>query len=234
MYTIETVIFKATGRTMQITYPNQWEKLLEGFVNSANKNTSGKVIVHRIDRLRADKRTELCVNHYKLKKWRDIVHQAKDPIVLCDTDICFLDDIADGFTDMPITLTSRAERWCNAGVVFVRPCQEARDFFDKWCEMDDWLHQGKTDIRGNPLRLKQAWKKTNVPGHNQTALALIKHSFNFGWVSGALYNASMKQEWMGNPKIVHVKDSMRRDVMRSAGGRQPQYELAKKIIKYYY
>lgn len=233
MYTIETVIFQASGQSRQIRYQNEWEILLRGFEKSA-KNTKGKVNIHRVDKLKARKRLELSVNHYKLKVWRDIVREAEHPLVLVDTDVCFLDDIECGFTDKPITLTSRARRWCNAGVVFVRPSEEANLFFDRWCEMDDWVHQGEMDSKGNPIRLKKAWQQTGVKGHNQTALALIKDEFEFGWVSGAIYNASQPEEWKGTPKVVHVKDSMRRDVMLYGAGHDVRNELAKKIVSYYY
>lgn len=232
MYTIETVVFDARGRTKQKTYPNQWDILLKGF-KSSSKNTKAEVNVHKLPKLQSRKRTELCVNNYKLKKWRDIVYAAESPMVLSDTDICFLDDIADGFTEMPITLTSRAERWCNAGLVFVQPCQEARDFFDRWCEMDDWVHEGETDARGNPKRLKRAWKETGVYGHNQTSLALIRDEFAFGWVSGEVYNASLRQEWQGNPKAVHVKDSLRKELMGALNGKKVKNKLVNKIVEYY-
>ena len=231
MYRIETVIFKANGKGAVRAFMNQWDKLLLGFENSAKANTNAEVAVHEMPDLKADTRLELSTNHYKLKKWREIVRNASVPLVLSDTDICFLDDIEDGFTEHPITLTSRARRWCNAGVVFVNPGKEANDFFDRWCEMDDWLHQGDRDAGGNPIRLKEAWVETGVKGHNQTALAKIKDEFEFGWVPGHVYNASQREEWNKNPKVVHVKDSLRIDLLLNRKrGRVP---ILEKIKPYY-
>ncbi|MDR9419450.1 hypothetical protein [Gracilimonas sp.] len=210
-------------------YPNQWMILLNGFKKSAKQNTNAKINVHQLPEITSRKRKELVVNSYKLKKWAEIVRNAENPLVLCDSDLCFLDDIEDGFTDKPITLTKRTLRWCNAGVVFVRPCKEANEFFDRWVEMDTWLHDGDFDSRGNPLRLKKAWRKTGIKGQNQTALAKIKNEFEFGWVDGQVYNASQKQEWHGTPKVVHVKDSLRNDLFRNTD----RYELTNKIKPFY-
>jgi hypothetical protein len=231
MYRIETVVFKANGKGAVRAFTNNWEKLLLGFRRSAQANTDAEIKVHEIPDLRTSTRVELATNHYKLKKWREIVYKATCPVVLSDADICFLGDIEDGFTDHPITLTARSQRWCNAGVVFVRPGQEANDFFDRWCEMDDWLHQGERDSKGNPIRLKQAWQETGIKGHNQTALAKIKDEFTFGWVPGKTYNASLRSEWKGNPKVVHVKDSLRIDVL--SGRTKSKHEIIKKILPYY-
>jgi hypothetical protein len=231
MYSIETVVFKAKGRSKLRVVEGQWEYLLKGFVNSANQNTTAEVCVHELPVLRSKVRLELATNHYKLKKWRDIVKESKNPLVLCDTDICFLGDIEDGFTDRPITLTKRFHRWCNAGVVFVRPSKGANEFFDRWCEMDDWLNQGELDANGDPKRLTDAHKKTGVYGHNQTALALIKDEFEFGWVDGHVYNASLKKEWNSNPKVVHVKGGLRMDLLHSR--KRGRYPILDRIRVYY-
>ena len=230
MYRIEAVIFKATGPTNMRFVPNQWDRLLDGFKRSS-ENTNAQVVVHELPEHKSRKRVELAANHYKLKYWAEIVRKAKVPTVLCDADICFLDDIECGFTDKAITLTARTKRWCNAGVVFVRPGEEASRFFDRWREMDQWIHEGETDVKGNPLRLKKAWQETGVKGHNQTALALIKDEFEFGWVDGAVYNASLREEWMGVPKVVHVKDSMRRDLLYT---KEYRYPICKRMEQYYF
>ena len=234
MYTVESVIFRATGEGRKADLPREWELMKRGFVRSLG-NLSGRVRIHEIEDYHSDCRKELACNNYKLKKWRDIVYNATNPVVLTDIDVCFLDDIGDGFTNHPITLTSRSHRWCNAGVVFVRPCQESRIFFDKWCRVDDWLQQGAKDSSGNPKRLKDAWGKTGVKGQNQTSLAMIAGEFDIGWTSGAVYNASTHKEWVGNPKVVHVKDPLRSDVVFSSlfTKAKPSFPITAKILNYY-
>ena len=233
MYTVESVIFETTGKGRRVDLPDEWGLMHRGFLNSST-NLKATVRVHQVDVFHTSTRKELAANHHKLKKWRDIVHNAISPVVLTDVDVCFLDDIGDGFTEKPITLTSRSHRWCNAGVVFVRPCQQARDFFDHWCDVDRWLQEGDTDSSGNPLRLKQAWKQTGIKGHNQTALAMIAGDYELGWVPGSVYNASTMQEWAGNPKVVHVKDPLRSDVVFSVhSGTLPRFPIARKIKNWY-
>lgn len=233
-YEIHACIFKAEGRTNQRMLPNQWEQLERGFRKSV-KNTTANVTIHELPTIQSSRRVELATNHYKLEKWKQIVKQADKPLVLCDIDLCFLDDIADGFTDKPITLTKRSRRWCNAGVVFVRPGKEANAFFERWYEKDTWLHEGDTDVKGNPMRLKEAWRKTKVMGHNQTALACIREEFDFGWVDGKVYNASLAMEWKGDPKVVHVKDSLRIDLLKglARGQVRTRFPITKKIVEYY-
>ena len=233
MYTVESVIFETTGKGRRVDLPDEWRLMHRGFLNSS-VNLNATVRVYQIDTFHANSRKELASNHYKLKKWRDIVHRATHPVVLTDIDVCFLDDIGEGFTNYPITLTSRSHRWCNAGVVFVRPCEESRIFFDQWCRVDDWLQQGAKDRSGNPKRLKDAWGKTGVKGQNQTSLAMIAGDFDIGWTSGAVYNASTHKEWAGNPKVVHVKDPLRSDVVFSVhSGTLPKFPIARKIKIWY-
>lgn len=228
MYTLEAVVFKAQGKAKGIMY--DWNWLRKGLERSA-VNVSGKLNIHELNPLKCKARMELEVNWHKLKVWKEIVEKAKNPLVLIDVDLCFLDDIADGFTDKDITLTKRHKRWCNAGVIFVRPGEYANKFMQRWCDMDDWLHHGETNSNGNPLRLVEAWKHTGVNGHNQTALAMIKDEFEFGWVPGWKYNASQREEWdREGQKVVHVKDSLRRDLLF----KKKRYKVAEKIIPYYY
>jgi hypothetical protein len=230
MYTLEAVIFEATGKSREMKYHNQWNILRKGFEKSA-KNTNAIVNIHELPKLRCKTRTELETNYFKLKKWRDIVKEAKNPLVLVDIDLCFLSDIECGFSDKDITLTRRHKRWCNAGVIFVRPGEYANRFFDRWCEMDHYLHGGDLDANKQPKRLSDAWRKTGVMGHNQTSLAMIQNEFEFGWVPGWKYNASLREEWnMIGQKVIHVKDSLRKDLFRS----RDKYEIIKEIKPYYF
>ena len=229
MYTVEAVLFKASGKSRAQQFPNQWEILRRGFEKSS-KNINGEIRIHELDPVRCKTRIELETNYVKLKKWRDIVREAKHPLVLVDIDLCFLSDIEGGFTEHDITLTRRDKRWCNAGVIFVRPGEYANRFFDRWCEMDHWLHDDVLDTNKQPKRLMDAWRKTGIMGHNQTSLAMIKKEFEFGWVPGWEYNASLKSEWnRTDQKVVHVKDSLRKDLFQPGD----RYQLTKRIRKYY-
>lgn len=201
----------------------------EGFIRSASR--FHPVIMHDVPTpAEDDRRKKLRDNNYKLRFWRDLVHMATEPLVLMDTDTIVLDDISGGFSDQDLTLTTRPHKWLNGGVVFVKPTQYARDFFDEWVRVDQWLYEGATDS-GASVRLLQAWQSTGVRGQNQTALALMKDKWSWGWADGMVYNSCQPRMWGNkNEKVIHVKDGLQMDVM----GKKPTFRKAfKKIAQFY-
>jgi len=206
-----------------------WLKMRDGFIKSASR--FHPVIMHDVDSPADDgKRKKLRDNNYKLKFWRDLVHMATEPMVLMDTDTIVLDSIEGGFSDQDLTFTSRPGKWLNGGVVFVKPTDYSRAFFDEWVRVDEWLYQGKEKQRATE-RLMKAWRETGVKGQNQTALALMKDKWKWGWADGMVYNSCQPNMW-GNrkEKVIHVKDRLQMDVMT---GQAYEKRAFKKIISFY-
>ena len=217
-----------------------WNKLKRGFITSTGQNTNATVFVYHTEPPGTRQlRQQLLANHYKLKKWRDVVYEAQNPVVLMDTDIIVLDDIDECFSDH-ITLTSRGHRWCNAGVVFVNPTEESRKFMDAWCDMDKWLSMGAVNYNGDSERLIKAWAECGVRGQNQTALRKIYDDWSHivQWVPGEIYNLDpfFSDSFTNETKVIHVKDSLRTNLGFHLSGlrtKRVHRDILKKIEKYY-
>ena len=215
-----------------------WSVLRKGFVKSVEKNTCAELDFRLIPPPEQTKiNWKLSSNNEKLKIWRDIVHETDKPVVLMDSDIIVLDDVGDGF-HADVTLTNRPGKWVNAGVVFCKPTQTARDFMDAWVEKDQELASGNV-AAGRPTNLIRAQRKTKVLGMNQTALRVIYDEWkqHIAWVSGEIYNSCQPSLWnkTENARVIHVKDSLQQDLLRLYQGKKTQvyHGLAKDIISYY-
>jgi len=215
-----------------------WEVMRKGFVKSVKQNTTAELDFRLIPPPKQTKLNwKLSSNNEKLKIWRDIVHESDKPVVLMDSDIIVLDDINDGFQG-DITLTSRPGRWVNAGVVFCRPTQTARDFMDAWVKEDQRLSSGNV-AGGRPTNLLRAQRKTKVLGMNQTALRVIYDDWkdHIAWVKGEIYNSCQPSLWekRDNARVIHVKDELQHDLLRlyKGGKTQIYHTLAKELLAYY-
>ncbi len=105
-------------------------------------------------------------NTRKLHVWRDEVHKAEIPMVLLDVDMLILHELIPAFDEAggnwDIGITVRPHRmWINAGAIYAKPTQGARDFMDAWCEVNDRLYSSRS-------ALSTALKRHN--GLNQTAM----------------------------------------------------------------
>lgn len=85
-------------------------------------------------------------NHYKLEIWRDALYESNENIVLMDADTLVLRDLTSAFRgkSYDIAFTERPGKLpLNGGVVFVRPNERSREFFDRWCEIDQHLLENR-------------------------------------------------------------------------------------------
>ena len=217
-----------------------WETLSNGWMRSVIRNTDAGCIIRNVPwPLEQERRRYLKSSHmennWKLRWWKEIVYKATKPIVLMDTDCLVLDDIDLAWAEQPqdIILTDRGDKWVNAGVIFVRPGEVARRFFDDWLHADDFLltqprlHRKNINTKGH-----------HIVGQNQLSLWSIYPKFQdqIGWVPCLVYNSCEDQYWTSRgSKVIHVKSALRTELQRALQGRNARRypDLVQRILPYY-
>jgi hypothetical protein len=152
-------------------------------------------------------------NHAKLERWRDIVRDAPGPVILTDADmLCFRDPSHAFDTDFDVAYTRRdffkrsgRQFPMNGGVVFVRPNERSRGFFDRWVDVD----QAMLD----DLHFHREWEHV-YGGQNQSSFGYLYSTENpTGLVDLPCSTWNLVDDWpgglTGNPVFVHIKSKLR-------------------------
>lgn len=214
-----------------------WETLSMGLMRSIFRNTAAKMMKQRI-RIPAIKdphiKQQHLANFNKLRHWQEMAGSSPCPLVLMDADCLVLADLYHVFenNDYDIVLTSREDKWVNAGVVFIRPGETANQFFDAWVWEDEKvLHQNRHSRKPNT--------PYHIVGQNQISLWNIYPEFKdkIGWVPCQTYNSCEARYWQdhGRTKVVHVKSALRTETMKAVKGKKVRRhpDLVAKILPYY-
>lgn len=153
-------------------------------------------------------------NTIKLHAWRDAVHACNQDMLLVDADAVIFRSPAEVFeddADFDVAYTVRDSKYrINAGVVFVRPNERSRAFFDAWVTFNDAI------LRDCALR---AGGLERHGGLNQAALAMAlkdtRSGARFAELPCSIWN-SVQDVWDEfDPKtcgILHVKGDLRKAV----------------------
>lgn len=178
--------------------------------NSIKKNTpDSKLIVKKIDPPR-DK-NKLWDNVTKFKAWVEI--DDDKPYALLDCDMLVREDVSEVFKeDFDIGLTRRTNRpdRINGGVVFVKPSENTRRFFNDWFEAVLFLMKNRDIYR--PLKNKYL-------GICQPAFFYLLENNKLDYLKikyfpCAVYNAcedDWKNEIKPEVKLLHLKTRLLQD-----------------------
>lgn len=229
-----------------------YDRLEKGFVNSVETNTKGKLHIYRppAPEQRTGCKYSYTVTHEKLRHWNEIVQNIVNPTILMDIDLIVRMEIADVFkNNRHITFTTNSDHrtWINSGVVFVKPTQKARKFFEQWYKMDSELYNSAAE-NGVPGLLRYEHWRTGCMGMNQTSLATMVEGgdYNYyGVVPSTSYNCWYGDWQSWNPDtttVVHVQMGLREQLLNALDGRlvdidrkerRINSEIISDIIKYY-
>lgn len=215
-----------------------WQILSQGLIRSIHRNTSANGLKKQVQPSIIGNLTYARPQHVdnfnKLAHWRKIVHQADCPLALMDADCLVLEDLEHvwGLCDRDIILTSRGNKWVNAGVVFVRPGEVAQGFFNDWAWEDEQvLYRGRKERKPDT--------QYHIVGQNQISLWNIYQDWkrHIGWVDCETYNSCESRYWEHYhiTKVVHVKSALRVELKKALSGRRVRrYRgLVSKILPYY-
>lgn len=215
-----------------------WQTLSRGLIRSIHRNTSANGLKKQVQNPVMGNLTyaqpQHVANFNKLAHWRKIVHQADCPLVLVDADCLVLGQVDCAFEkeDRDIILTSRGNKWVNAGVVFVRPGEVAQRFFDEWVWEDEQvLYRGRKERKPDT--------PYHIVGQNQISLWNIYRDWeqHIGWVDCETYNSCEDRYWRNHQlaKVIHVKSALRVELKKALIGRKVRRypELVGRIASYY-
>jgi hypothetical protein len=141
-------------------------------------------------------------NHSKLKLWNEVVQSATEPVLLLDADMfCQRNPIELVQTVEHIGITWRPRNQSipiNAGFVFVQPTPEAKAFFNRWCELDDYL-------RANG-GIHYKWRQ-KYAGMNQSSLGMLIETESPPITRLECTNYNLVEQWDGleSAAFIHVK-----------------------------
>lgn len=190
-----------------------YDQLLEVFIESWKKNSKIPLEVRRIDPPKIGSRHHSFYNnHEKLRVWIDAMDQ---DTILIDCDMLCMKDISDGFDKIEhVGITVRPGSYpVNGGVVFVKHTQKAKEFLEKWYEIDGkMLHDVDLHMRYHKkyAGMNQAslgWMLENGYDHLVTRLPCSEYNLCDGqW-----------KDWK-QAKMIHIKGHLRTKVL---GGNIP-------------
>lgn len=151
-------------------------------------------------------------NVYKLRQWNDFVQGLTEPALLTDCDMMCIGDLSEiekvtHKKDVYFTTRSRdySNVRCNAGVVYVKPTKEAKEFFKRWLKASEEFNPDDKYW----FRMLQIYK-----GATQTALASIwdNNQAVIGELPCLIWNATVFEWEYVDPeltKLVHIKSNLR-------------------------
>jgi hypothetical protein len=173
-------------------------------------------------------------NTVKLRHWCEVMREAERAVVFLDADCLVLRDLGAVFDgeadwDVAITVWGDARNRLNAGVVFARPTEGARGFFEDWVAENERLF-------ADTARLDE-WQ-SKQPGMNQPALRQMmergEHRGNAIELPCAVYNACEPTQWQAvgaETHVLHVKGSLRRQMIGNAA--ETRYPVALGLVMAY-
>ena len=174
--------------------------------------------------IKGGKSWTITANNHKLPLWNDIVQSATEPVALIDCDMMLLGDISDVFDeDYDVAYTVRPGPLpFNAGAMFVRPTEPARDYFTRWLAINNKMY--------SDVHFHGAYRR-KYGGLNQAAMGYLleqnEYHAKVRTLPGRKYNACHGQWGVPENKLVHIKDKLRRSMF----GEQPVQASMKKIVK---
>jgi len=153
-------------------------------------------------------------NIHKLKIWNEKVQKARGALLLVDCDLLILDDLSEiQKYDADIVFTDRDMKFStirfNAGVIFVRPTKEAKQFFQKWCD----ISENDFDIEND------FWKQIcrQAKGATQSTLTYmvdnnICQNTKLKFIPCDIWNCAAADwsRFSDKTKILHVKSELRK------------------------
>lgn len=155
-------------------------------------------------------------NTLKLKYWNEYIRDNNQNTVLIDCDMLLrksIHDIFDHNFDIGITLRGESFRSLNGGVIFIKPNENVKDFFEKWYNKNNYLLE-------NPKKLEY-YSKIYRQGINQSSLCLLldeeRDKYNIKYFPCTEWNCcqdSWNKIYDVNNRIVHVKSSLRRELLK--------------------
>lgn len=159
-------------------------------------------------------------NTHKVNLWADMADEAYEKgenLVLIDADTMVLSDLSEAFdemgdADVGVTYREAAVR-INAGVVYVRPTEQGREWIRAWKDANDWLIEQR--------RLDQA---KLYGGINQASMAIALDGFRLVMNGDSPTDATVAQlecsKWNSvdqtwhlfndDTRVVHIKGALRK------------------------
>lgn len=191
------------GLTCQFTAGSfAYERLLEVFKRSWQKNSSITLEVHRINPPEAGKRhNSFYYNHKKLQVWKD---NFSEDTVFLDCDMLLLRDISGGFDLIDnIGVAHRSNLPLNGGVIFAKHNANTVQFFEDWYSKD-------AKMLSNPEIHMPYHRK--YAGLNQSSLGYLIENGHKDLITRLpeAYNLCESWEDWQNAKLIHLKGSLRR------------------------
>ena len=201
------------------------------FSNSIRANTGCDYFIFRGDCDTSDAPLNnpfATFNTDKLSIWCDAINQAQKPLVFSDIDMMWLADPVWTFeeNDFDVAITVRPDGLLNGGIVYARPTDAARKFFELWKNKNQYLYD-------NPDVLDAI--QSEQVGMNQPALRLALNDNDFCNVlelPTGTHNC-MDIDWKHvqpfEPIAVHIKGFLRLVCLgeRRASGETIKYFLEK-------
>lgn len=203
---------------------DRWDRM----ASVLRKSCDAHGINHDVKRMETPQRTRgaaVCANHAKLKEWREEVLRATEPIILADVDTFIQSNPEKAFEQVEhIGITMRDQTFhmpipLNAGIVFVQPTSEAKQFMCDWCRMD------KEMFTDNHLLMK--WRK-KYQGMNQASLGCLLETGDFEPTQLNCSTWNLVEPWndVESASIVHIKGNCMRHIFDSE---HPRYESVEQI-----
>lgn len=197
-----------------------FHRLLEVFQRSVSRNMPGVEIdvlnVKPPKTVYPGNMLSWSSNTAKLRAWAKYVATITENTVICDCDMLCLRSIEPAFEQpFDIAYTERTTEHIpmNGGMLFVRPTDASRAFFQRWHEVNLRMYRDKT--------LHFSWKR-RYAGMNQAAFGyMIAHE------PGVQLQVFPCREWNAcnedwphideSTRMVHVKGALRKYVLADVG-----------------
>lgn len=212
---------------------NFWSRMRKVFVHSVKQHMPGVEVIQHIIPAPAyeqGKAVNLTYNTEKLRIWNDYQQQSKEDTIFIDSDMLCLGDARPGFNgvkDIGITFNPQGTfPPLNAGVVFAKPTQDAKDFFYQWEYVNKMMYDDKD--------LHSIWKAKYL-GMNQAALGFMIKSGYHSWIKdldARIYNVTdpLWSRMTDDAVFVHLKGQLRTALL---GNVKPQPPFAKVMQMWY-
>lgn len=205
---------------------DRWERM----ANVLRQSCDDHGVAHDIRSMATPHRTRgaaVCANHAKLKEWREEVLRATEPVILADVDTFIQRNPEKAFDEVEhIGITFRDQRFnlpipLNAGIVFVQPTREARQFICDWCKMDKRMFEDN--------KLLMQWRR-EYQGINQSSLGCLLETGDFKPTALNCSTWNLVEPWeeVDGAHIVHVKGNAMRHIFDDE---KPKREGAEVVAK---
>lgn len=218
---IHTIHFdRPSGRYMQM--------LSEMIRSAKNYMPEVEVVVHSTFAPERTVTDSVDGNLVKLQKQQKIIWQETEPFIFADCDLKFFGDITDVFEDdFDIAFTERTNRATapplNVGIVFVRPSDGVRKFYDEWLKSAEWLINHTTVLNHYLTRYK---------GICQAALARVSEQrfpIKIELYPCSVYNACIEDWKKGIQDVSRVVHLNSQEAKKSIYQKEPVYPHLKEV-----